>query len=97
MLGDQLACGSSDRVVRPTRRVARRRSFSYSAFRRLEQKAQRNNPAWARRVTVKDPGILRLLKLLRQDGENAIYVLVMDEGRVVNVYRTLLEELPEID
>ena len=59
--------------------------------------AQRNNRAWARRVTVKDPGILRLLKLLGQDGGNGIYVLVKHEGRVVNVYRTLLEELPEID
>ena len=59
--------------------------------------AQRNNPEWARRVTVKDPGILRLLKLLRQDGGNGIYVLVKHEGRVVNVYRTLLEELPEVD
>ena len=56
-----------------------------------------NNPVWARRVTVKDPGILRLLKLLRQDGENGIYVLVMHEGRVVNVYRTILEEMPEVD
>ena len=59
--------------------------------------AQRKNPAWVRRVTVKDPGILRLLKLLGQDGENAIYVLVKHEGRVVQVYRTLLEEMPEID
>ena len=58
---------------------------------------QGNKPARRRRITVEDPGILRLLKLLRQDSGNGIYVLVKHEGRVVNVYRTLLEELPEVD
>ncbi len=58
---------------------------------------QGNKPDQRRRITVRDPGILRLLKLLRQDGGNGIYVEVMHEGRVVNVYRTLLEELPEVD
>ena len=59
--------------------------------------AQGNEQALRWRITVRDPGILRLLKLLRQDGGNGIYVVVMHEGRVVNVYRTLLEEFPEID
>ncbi len=40
------------------------------------------------RVKVDDPRLLEFLDMLKKEGENGIYVLVLHEGRVVKAYRT---------
>ncbi len=49
-------------------------------------------PPRPRRLTVRDPVVAKLLGMLGQSTQNGIYVLVIHEGRVVQVYRTVLDE-----
>ena len=49
-------------------------------------------PPRPQRLTVRDPVVAKLLGMLGQSSQNGIYVLVIHEGRVVQVYRTVLDE-----
>lgn len=50
------------------------------------------NPPRPQRLTVRDPAVAKLLGMLGRRTENGIYVLVIHEGQVVQVYRTVLVE-----
>lgn len=41
------------------------------------------------RVKIDDPAVRRLVKMLRQDSQNGVYVLIQHEGKLVKIYRTM--------